>query len=258
MGKSPKHYVVKKGRKPGIYENWYGPGGAEEQVRGYPGAWYKSFTTRKKAEAWLLDAGTREKCESSKKSSVETSESEHGTEDSPNRRVIIYTDGSSRGNPGPGGYGVVILDGGKRKELARGYRLTTNNRMELMACIAALESVKKPSTVVLYTDSSYVANGINLGWAKKWRAHGWMRTHGEPAMNADLWDRLLTLCENHSVRFVWVRGHAGNTDNERCDKLALAASSTGEQAIDEGYERHNIKGRRMTLTENPHPTLQNE
>lgn len=140
------------------------------------------------------------------------------------KEVAIYTDGACLGNPGPGGYGVVLLYRGHRKEFSAGFRDTTNNRMEILAAIIGLESLKEKCRVTLYTDSQYVVNSIEKGWSKKWRANGWMRNNIEPALNADLWARLLKLCEVHDVNFVWVRGHAGNPENERCDQLAVDAA----------------------------------
>ena len=142
----------------------------------------------------------------------------------PLKEVTIYTDGACSGNPGPGGYGVVLLYRGHRKEFSAGFRDTTNNRMEILAAIIGLESLKEKCKVTLYTDSQYVVNSIEKGWAKKWRANGWMRNKKEPALNADLWTRLLKLCEVHDVQFVWVRWHAGNPENERCDQLAVDAA----------------------------------
>ena len=136
------------------------------------------------------------------------------------KHVTLYTDGAASGNPGPGGYGVILEFQGKRKELSGGYRRTTNNRMELLAAIVGLEALKERCEVTLYTDSAYLVNAINEGWAQRWRAHGWMRNKNEPALNPDLWERLLRLCEQHEVHFVWVKGHAGHPENERCDQLA--------------------------------------
>ena len=140
------------------------------------------------------------------------------------KEVIIYTDGACSGNPGPGGYGAVMLYQGHRRELSAGFRDTTNNRMEIMAAIASLEALKEKCSVTLYTDSQYLVNAMEKGWAKKWQANGWMRNKKEPALNPDLWERLLTLCQYHKVTFLWVRGHSGNPENERCDQLAVAAS----------------------------------
>lgn len=140
-----------------------------------------------------------------------------------NKHVIIYTDGACSGNPGPGGYGVILQYGDKRKELSEGFASTTNNRMEMLAVITALEALKVPCDVDLYSDSKYVIDAINKGWAKKWRSKGWMRTPKEPAKNPDLWERLLNLLEVHTVTFHWVKGHAQNENNNRCDQLAVAA-----------------------------------
>ena len=150
-------------------------------------------------------------------------------------RVQIHTDGACLGNPGPGGYGVVLRYGNNQKELSGGYRLTTNNRMELLAVIKGLEALNQPCQVVLYSDSRYVVDAVEKGWAVKWRANGWMRNKREKAVNPDLWARLLDLCKTHDVEFRWVKGHAGVADNERCDKLAVAAAKQTKLAEDPGY-----------------------
>lgn len=153
----------------------------------------------------------------------------------PLKTVTIYTDGACLGNPGPGGYGVVLLYGDVRKELSGGYRLTTNNRMEMMAAIVGLQSLKEPCVVTLYSDSQYVVNAITKGWAKKWRANGWKRNKTDKAVNPDLWEQLLELCDRHKVTFSWVRGHSGNVENECCDQLAVAAAKQKELPPDTGY-----------------------
>ena len=153
------------------------------------------------------------------------------------KQVIIYTDGACRNNPGPGGYGVVLLYGEHRKELSGGVQRTTNNRMEMLAAIVGLEALKEPCQVALYSDSQYVVNAISKGWAKRWQKNNWMRNKEEKALNPDLWERLLGLCDRHQVTFHWVRGHAGNVENERCDQLAVAAAMGSTLAIDEGYEQ---------------------
>jgi len=153
------------------------------------------------------------------------------------KHVTLYTDGAASGNPGPGGYGVILEFQGKRKELSGGYRRTTNNRMELLAAIVGLEALKERCEVTLYTDSAYLVNAINEGWAQRWRAHGWMRNKNEPALNPDLWERLLRLCEQHEVHFVWVKGHAGHPENERCDQLAQEAARGIHLPVDTAYER---------------------
>ena len=149
--------------------------------------------------------------------------------------IIIYTDGACTGNPGAGGYGAVIIDGDRREELSAGYKLTTNNRMEMMGAIAALESLKSNSKVKLHSDSKYIVDAIVKGWAKKWQANGWRRNKKEMAKNPDLWQELLDLCKIHDVEFVWVKGHAGIPENERCDRLAVAAAHQSNLPSDEGY-----------------------
>ena len=151
--------------------------------------------------------------------------------------IVIYTDGACTGNPGAGGYGAVIIDGDRRQELSGGYKLTTNNRMEMMGAIAALESLKSNSKVKLHSDSKYIVDAVVKGWAKKWQANGWHRNQKEMAKNPDLWQELLDLCKIHDVEFVWVKGHAGIPENERCDRLAVAAAQKSNLPPDEGYAR---------------------
>ncbi len=152
------------------------------------------------------------------------------------RRVEIYTDGGSIGNPGPGGYGVVLLYKGNKKELSGGYRLTTNNRMELTAAIEGLEALKTRCRVEIHSDSKYLVDAVEKGWARRWRENGWRKNKKEKARNPDLWGRLLDLCDRHEVTFSWVRGHAGNPENERADELSVLAARAGDLSIDEGYE----------------------
>lgn len=150
--------------------------------------------------------------------------------------VTVYTDGSAIGNPGPGGYGVVILFGDIRRELSGGFRRTTNNRMEILACIKALEALNRPCRVTLHSDSRYVVDAVSKGWARKWRANGWMRNKTERALNPDLWERLLEVSAKHDVEFRWVRGHAGVAENERADRLAVAAAQSAGLPPDAAYE----------------------
>jgi len=146
--------------------------------------------------------------------------------------IIIYTDGAARGNPGPGGYGVVLMSGPHRKELSEGFRKTTNNRMELLAVIIALKALKKPgSKVHIYTDSKYVSDAINLGWVFNWEKKNFKKKK-----NIDLWKRFLELYRKHNVSISWVEGHANIKENERCDELAVQASKQNNLSIDSGYE----------------------
>ncbi len=136
------------------------------------------------------------------------------------KHVNIYTDGACRGNPGRGGWGAILIYEGHEKELSGGEASTTNNRMELMAAISALEALKEPCDVTLYSDSKYLIDSIEKGWAVSWRSKGWKKADKSPALNPDLWERLLNLLDIHEVEFVWVRGHNGNPYNERCDTIA--------------------------------------
>ena len=139
------------------------------------------------------------------------------------KTVEIFTDGACSGNPGPGGWGAVLRYGGREKELSGGEADTTNNRMELTACIAALSALKEPCKVSLTTDSQYVFNGITKGWAASWKKNGWRKADKKTALNSDLWEELLRLSSIHDVTFHWIKGHAGHPENERCDRLAVAA-----------------------------------
>lgn len=146
--------------------------------------------------------------------------------------VIIYTDGAASGNPGPGGFGVVLKAGVHRKELSQGFRLTTNNRMELLAAIVGLEALKKPGMdVIIYSDSRYVVDAVEKGWL-----FGWEKKRFKDKKNPDLWRRFLEVYRKHRVKFIWIRGHADNPENERCDRLAVQASKTGVLLVDIPYE----------------------
>lgn len=151
------------------------------------------------------------------------------------KHVLIYTDGACSGNPGRGGFGAILIYGSHKKEISKGFKLTTNNRMELMAVICALEALKEPCHVTLYSDSKYVVDALSLGWVYKWQKNGWMRTKTERAQNQDLWERLLEAAKPHQVEYEWVRGHSGNELNERCDRLAVDALSSDNLEDDPGY-----------------------
>ena len=139
------------------------------------------------------------------------------------KTVQIYTDGACSGNPGPGGYGAILRCDGREKELSGGEPHTTNNRMELLGVIRALEALKEPCVVELWSDSKYVIDGLSKGWAEGWRKRGWVKSDKKPALNPDLWERLLNLTERHDMRYHWVKGHAENPYNNRCDARAVAA-----------------------------------
>jgi ribonuclease HI len=152
------------------------------------------------------------------------------------KKIKMYTDGGSLGNPGPGGYGIIIKYKDKVKEISGGYNNTTNNRMELTAAIVGLSTLKEKCNVTLFTDSKYVVDGINKGWAERWKKNNWKRNKKDKAENTDLWDKLLNLISEHSVKFEWVKGHAGHPENERCDKLVKEAASKNHLPVDEGYD----------------------
>ena len=137
------------------------------------------------------------------------------------KEVTVFTDGACSGNPGPGGWGAILRFGAYEKELSGGEASTTNNRMELSAVIAGLSALKEPCRVTVVTDSKYVYDGMTKGWAEGWRRRGWRRADGSPALNSDLWERLLSLLDTHDVKIEWVKGHAGHPENERCDSLAV-------------------------------------
>ena len=146
------------------------------------------------------------------------------TDNRPRKKVNIYTDGACSGNPGAGGWGTILVYKGKEREMSGGAAETTNNRMELTAVIEGLKALKEACKVTVVTDSQYVANGINLGWAKGWKENNWRKKDKKPALNPELWDELLTLIDKHEVTIEWVRGHDGHPENERCDRMAVAES----------------------------------
>ena len=152
------------------------------------------------------------------------------------KEITLYTDGSSKGNPGPGGLGAILIYNGTRKEISKGYKLTTNNRMELSAVIEGLEALKEPCSVTVYSDSKYVVDAILKGWLKGWVKKGWRKSDKKPVLNIDLWEKILVLIDRHDVKFKWVKGHASNPLNNRCDELAVSAASGGNLLVDEGYK----------------------
>lgn len=144
------------------------------------------------------------------------------------KEVYLYTDGACRGNPGKGGWGAILKYGQHQKEMSGGEAVTTNNRMELLGAINGLQALKEPCHVILTSDSKYLVDGMTKGWARSWKEKNWKKSDGKPAMNPELWDRLLELCDMHDVEFIWVKGHAGHPENERCDALATAFADSFE------------------------------
>ena len=247
--KKKKYYAVVKGRCAGIYDEWFGDGGAEKQISGVAGAIYKSFDSRAEAQAWFerLSQSCAKNPVPAAPEPTSTSRKTSSGDQPPAKAVPdvrIYTDGACIRNPGPGGYGVVLIYDEHRKELSGGFRRTTNNRMEIMAAIVGLKALKKRCCVTIYSDSRYLVNAMTKGWARRWQANGWKRYQDEPALNADLWEQMLELCSRHDTNFVWVRGHAGHAENERCDRLAVLAAQNGDLQPDKNYERGDPERRR--------------
>jgi len=239
-------YAVKRGRAPGIYKTW---GECEAQVKGFASAVFKGFRSRAEAKKFLEQAideplpratrAERKQLPVSRRESDRAEEREQissGARNDTNDCVIIYTDGSAVGNPGPGGYAAVMLSGDYRKEVSGGFRLTTNNRMEMMAALTGLGLLKRPCAVTIYTDSKYLRDALMNGWVKRWLKNGWRTREDTPVANQDLWRSLWEQMQKHEVKFEWVRGHAGNAENERCDELATRMSARDDLPPDAGYE----------------------
>jgi len=153
------------------------------------------------------------------------------------KEVNIYTDGSSKGNPGPGGYGTILIYKENRKELSNGFRCTTNNRMELLAVVEGLKALKYPCKVNVYSDSKYVVDAFNEGWLQAWQSNGWKKKDKKTVLNIDLWEQVIKLINVHQVAFIWVKGHSDNTENEKCDLLAVKAACRVNLPIDIEYEK---------------------
>lgn len=235
MSQKQQYYLVVRGRQPGLYQQWHGADGAKAQVDGFPNAWYKRFATLADVRAWVATLPPEERAQAEAFLPAEAETLPVSPTGTPADTVVMYTDGSAIGNPGPGGYGVVLRYNDRYKELSGGFRHTTNNRMELMACIAGLRALKRRLTVTIHSDSEYVVQAMQQGWVQRWQKNHWMRSANEPVKNADLWAELLALCERHQVTFVRVPGHSGVPDNERCHELALAAAQQPDLPPDEGF-----------------------
>lgn len=217
-----KYYAVRKGRQPGIYRTW---DECSAQVNGYAGAVYKGFKSLEEAQAFLNRGAPEKIGPPSPPRAVEH-----------RAQVVVYTDGAALGNPGSGGYGIVMLNAHHRKEFKGGFRLTTNNRMEMTAAIVALRMLTTRVSVTLYTDSRYLVNSMTKGWVESWRKRGWKKWDKTDAANSDLWEELLGECDKHQVTFEWVRGHHGNIENERCDELSKEMAMKDDLPADTGYE----------------------
>lgn len=236
------YYVVLRGIQPGVYTSWAGENGAEKQVKGYPGAQYKGFHNQAEAARWLRGLNlAREELprQAAQLLAANTADTEvEALIQSAHEqgKVVLFSDGACIRNPGPGGYGAVLRFRNRRKEISGGYRRTTNNRMEIIACINGLKQLKHPSQVVVFSDSRYLVEAMNGGKALNWQAARWRRGGNQKVENADLWEELLSLCAVHQVEFFWLKGHAEYRENMRCDELATRAAQKAATNVDAGFE----------------------
>ena len=242
MTEKKQYYVVIQGRRPGLYDRWFGEGGAAEQVDGLADAVYKGFYTLQEAVDWLRELHA-ETIPGLAPDLVELLglPAERPRREGPSAllkagKVVIYTDGGVLYDPGSGGYGAILRYKEHRKELCGGFRRTTKDRMELLACIEGLKALKFRCSVVLYSDSKYVVRGMTKGWAEQWQAKGWKLSDDQNVKNADLWRQLVNLCQEQDVEFRWIRDHVGNVDIENCDQLAMAAARRPNLPADVVYE----------------------
>ncbi len=238
--KKKQYYIVVNGRNSGVYTKWFGEGEAAEQVEGFPEAVYKGFYTHEEAINWLKEF-PKETLLNVAPNLVDYLERHAETTVSTNDivadlleygKVVMFTDGCVNPEAGSGGYGVVLKYRGATKEISGGFQETTHNRMEMMACIEGLRALKRPSEVVIFSDSKYVVDSMSKGWVEKWRSQGWMRNEKDRVENSDLWEQLLELCKQHQVEFRWVKGHNNTKDNERCDRLASEAARQEDLPVD--------------------------
>ncbi len=229
-----KFYGVAVGRVCGIFKDW---ATTEKQVKSFPGAKFKGFASEEAARRWL------ENPTFSKEENKEDGIDVVALQQKFPGEVVVYTDGGCRKNPGPGGYGVVIVEDGRLRELQGGFRLTTNNRMEVLAAIVALSELEEcRSRIRLFSDSSYLVNAVNKGWINRWIRNGWRKKDGQPVANVDLWRKLSAILARIDVVFCWVKGHEGDEGNERCDRLATDAYRTQAVIPDKGFEETLASG----------------
>jgi len=248
MNKQKKqYYAVVHGRNPGIYNKWFGEDGAADQVENFPEALYKGFYTKEEAIQWLRELGQETLLTYAPglleliESSIHLKTIDIYDELLKADRVVIHTDGCALGNPGTGGFATILRFKDRKKEISGGFEETTNNRMELIACIEGLKALKQKCSAVVFSDSKYLVDAMANGWALKWRANRWMKDRSHKVSNADLWAKLLELCEQHEVEFRWVRGHNLDKTNERCDFLAKLAAKKPNLNADEGFNRDELQ-----------------
>jgi ribonuclease HI len=248
MTKAKKqYYVVVHGRQPGIYTTWFGEDGASKQVENFTDAIYKGFYSKEDALVWLREFSeeTLRKFAPNLLEYVDYSKPveavDHDAELLNEGKVVIHTDGCALGNPGQGGFAAILRYKEKVKEITGGFRETTNNRMEIMACIEGLKSLKQKSSVVVFSDSKYLVDSIDNKWVYGWRNKNWMKSKSRKVPNADLWKTLLELTEQHEVEFRWVRGHNIDKSNQRCDFLAGEAAQKPNLPVDAGFNLDDLQ-----------------
>jgi ribonuclease HI len=248
MSKTKKqYYIVIHGRKPGLYTEWFGDNGASKQVDGLTDAIYKGFYTKEDALHWLREFSqeTLQKYAPNLLDLVDYSVPlkiiDEDIELLKGGKVIMHTDGSTLGNPGVGGYATILKFKDKEKEISGGFQNTTNNRMELMACIEGFRALKQKCSVIVYSDSKYLVDSMTNGWAVKWRNNNWIKKDKHKVLNSDLWGILLELVEQHDVEFKWIRSHNIDKSNHRCDLLAKEASKKLDLEIDNGFNSEELQ-----------------
>ena len=242
-----QYYVVVHGRQPGFYTEWLGENGASKQVEGFTDAIYKGFYNKEDASQWLREFSEEtlqtyapnllDLVDYTVPIQVVDGDVELLKED----KVVIHTDGCALGNPGPGGYAVILRYKDRQKEISGGVQETTNNRMELMACIEGLRALKQKSTVVVFSDSKYLVDSINNKWIYKWRNEHWVKSRNRKVLNADLWKTLLDLIGQHEIEFRWIRGHNIDKSNQRCDFLAREVADKSNLSVDTGFDREELQ-----------------
>jgi len=248
MSKAKKQvYIVVHGRKPGLYNTWFGDDGASKQIENFTDAIYKGFYTKEDALQWLREFSeeTLLKYAPNLLDLVDFSKPvetiDYDTELLEQGRVVIHTDGCALGNPGAGGFAAILRYKDRKKEISGGFQETTNNRMELMACIEGLKTLKQKTSVVVFSDSKYLVDSVNNKWLYGWRNKNWIKSKNKKVLNVDLWKNLLELLEQHEVEFRWVRGHNIDKSNQRCDFLANEAAQQKKLPLDTGFSQEELQ-----------------
>lgn len=242
-----QYYIVVHGHKPGLYTEWFGDNGASKQVEGFNDAIYKGFYSKEDALQWLREFSEEmlQKYAPNLLDLVDYSIPLKVVDDDvellKEGKVVIHTDGCALGNPGVGGFAVLLRYKDKEKEITGGFQETTNNRMELIACIEGLKSLKQKSNVIVFSDSKYLVDAIVNQWIYKWRNNHWTKSKSQKVLNADLWKTLLDLIEQHEVELRWVRGHNIDKSNQRCDILAKQAAQQKNLPIDIGFNKDDLQ-----------------